>query len=127
MQGIWALAWHPRRDRRRDRRGSPAVYGVWTATEDARKKTAEWEAAIYDVTTATKTLASAPRVRWPPLEQDRRIHRGSSRLKPPCFAVRLIRLTCAWESLETPWRTVYALSLTPPERRIKSKAHKSIV
>lgn len=36
-----------------------AVYGVWTATEDARKKTAEWEAAIYDVTTATKTLASA--------------------------------------------------------------------
>jgi hypothetical protein len=36
-----------------------AVYGVWTATEDTRKKTAEWEAAIYDVTTATKTLASA--------------------------------------------------------------------
>ncbi len=36
-----------------------AVYGVWTATEDTRKKTAEWEAAIYDVSTATKTLASA--------------------------------------------------------------------
>jgi hypothetical protein len=36
-----------------------AVYGVWTATEDTRKKTAEWEAAIGDVTTATKTLASA--------------------------------------------------------------------
>jgi len=36
-----------------------AVYGVWTATEDTRKKTAEWEAAIRDAATATKTLASA--------------------------------------------------------------------
>lgn len=36
-----------------------AVYGVWTATEDTRKKTAEWEDAINDVATATKTLASA--------------------------------------------------------------------
>ena len=36
-----------------------AVYGVWTATEDTRKKTAEWEAAIRDAATATTTLASA--------------------------------------------------------------------
>lgn len=36
-----------------------AIYGVWTATEETRAKTAEWEAALKDVTTQTKTLASA--------------------------------------------------------------------
>jgi len=38
-----------------------AIYGVWTATEETRAKTAEWEAALKDVTTQTKTLASAQR------------------------------------------------------------------
>lgn len=36
-----------------------AVYLVWDATEDARAKTREWEAALADVTLATRTLASA--------------------------------------------------------------------
>lgn len=38
-----------------------AIYGVWTATEETRAKTAEWEAALKDVTTQTQTLASAQR------------------------------------------------------------------
>lgn len=37
------------------------IYTVWTATEETRAKTAEWEAALKDVTTQTKTLASAQR------------------------------------------------------------------